>query len=67
MHEDTVTGGVAGEIAARINDLAFEWLDAPVQRIGSLDTPIPFSPPLESAHRPDAAKIEQAARNLAAY
>jgi 2-oxoisovalerate dehydrogenase E1 component beta subunit len=46
---------------------AFEWLDAPVQRLGGLDTPIPFSPPLEDAYRPDAAKIYTAARALGLF
>jgi 2-oxoisovalerate dehydrogenase E1 component beta subunit len=54
-------------VAALISDQAFEWLDGPVKRLGALDTPVPFSPPLEDAYRPDAAKIAQAARDLAAY
>ena len=44
VHEDTVTGGVAGEIAARINDLAFEWLDAPIKRVAAHDVPLPYAP-----------------------
>jgi 2-oxoisovalerate dehydrogenase E1 component beta subunit len=67
VHAANKLGGVGAEVAALVTEEAFEWLDAPVRRIGSLDTPIPFSPPLEAAHRPDAAKIEQAARALAAY
>src|SRR3954471_24187240 len=47
VHEDTVTGGVAGEIAARINDLAFEWLDAPIKRVAAHDVPLPYAPQLE--------------------
>jgi 2-oxoisovalerate dehydrogenase E1 component beta subunit len=46
---------------------AFEWLDAPVQRLGGLDVPVPFSPPLEDAYRPNAEKIYRAARSLALY
>ncbi|MBK8051464.1 MAG: alpha-ketoacid dehydrogenase subunit beta [Anaerolineales bacterium] len=59
--------GVGAEVAALIAEQAFEWLDAPVQRLGGLDTPVPFSPPLEDAYRPDAEKIYTAARRLAAY
>src|SRR5215472_18724521 len=47
LHEASRTGGIGGEIAALIAEEAFEWLDAPVLRIGSLDTPVPYSPPLE--------------------
>ena len=59
--------GAGAEVAAFIADHAFEDLDAPVQRIGGLDTPVPFSPPLEQAYRPDATQICTAARVLAAY
>jgi 2-oxoisovalerate dehydrogenase E1 component len=47
LHEDTLTGGVGGEIAAWIAEHCFEWLDAPVMRCASLDTPVPFSIELE--------------------
>ena len=47
VHEDTRTGGIAGEITARINELAFEWLDAPVLRVTAHDVPLPYAPPLE--------------------
>ena len=47
VHEDTITGGIGGEISAFISEFAFEHLDAPVMRCGSLDTPIPFSKDLE--------------------
>ena len=59
--------GVGAEVAALIADEAFEWLDAPVKRLGGLDTPVPFSPPLEDAYRPNADKICAAARELAKY
>ena len=52
VHEDTRTGGIAGEIAMRINEKAFEWLDAPVLRVTAADAPIPYSPPLEDEFLP---------------
>jgi len=57
VHEDTVTGGIAGELTARINELAFEWLDGPIVRVTAPDTPVPYSPPLEDAHLPGADRI----------
>lgn len=67
VHSATRLAGVGAEVAALISERAFEWLDAPLQRLGGLDTPIPFSPPLEDAYRPDADKIYRAAKDLAAY
>ena len=67
VHEDTRTGGVAGEITARINELAFEWLDAPVLRVTAADVPLPYSPPLEYYVLPQTADIVKAVRRLAAY
>ena len=67
VHEDTRTGGVAGEIAARINEGAFEWLDAPVLRVTAADTPLPYAPTLEDYVLPQTADIVAVARKLAAY
>ena len=67
VHEDTRTGGVAGEITARINELAFEWLDAPILRVTAADVPLPYSPPLEDYVLPQAADIVKAVRRLASY
>src|SRR5688572_15539561 len=67
VHEDTVTGGVAGEIAARINEHAFEWLDAPIRRVTAADVPLPYSPPLEDYVLPQTSDIVLAARRLAGY
>jgi pyruvate/2-oxoglutarate/acetoin dehydrogenase E1 component len=67
LHEDTRTGGVAGEVAARINEQAFEWLDAPILRVTAADVPLPYSPPLEDYVLPQTADIVTVARKLAAY
>ncbi|HAJ35133.1 MAG TPA: alpha-ketoacid dehydrogenase subunit beta [Chloroflexi bacterium] len=67
VHAANKLAGVGAEVAALIAEEAFEWLDAPVQRIGGLDTPVPFSPSLEDAYRPNAEKIYVAARALAAF
>jgi 2-oxoisovalerate dehydrogenase E1 component beta subunit len=67
VHEDTRTGGVAGEITSRINELAFEWLDAPVLRITAADVPLPYSPPLEDYVLPQTSDIVAGLRRLAAY
>jgi 2-oxoisovalerate dehydrogenase E1 component beta subunit len=66
-HEAYRTCGMGGELAALISEEAFEWLDAPLVRITAPDTPVPYSPPLEDAFRPNAAKIAEALRDLAAY
>lgn len=52
LHEAPLTGGFGGEIAATIAREAFEWLDAPVERLGALDTPVPFSKALEEQFSP---------------
>jgi len=67
LHEAPRTGGIGGEIAATIAEEAFEFLDAPVTRVASLDTTVPYSPPLEAAFLPNAAKVVEAARKLAEY
>lgn len=59
--------GCGAEVAALIAEECFEYLDAPVRRLGGLDTPVPFSPPLEQAYRPDADRIAAAARDLDAW
>lgn len=64
LHEDTQTGGMAGELAATINERVFDYLDAPVIRVTAPDTPIPYSPPLEEAFLPNAAKVIEKARWL---
>jgi 2-oxoisovalerate dehydrogenase E1 component beta subunit len=66
-HEDTRTGGVAGEITARINEQAFAWLDAPVLRVTAADVPLPYAPTLEDYVLPQTADIVKVARRLAGY
>ena len=67
LHEDTKTGGIAGEIAAVINEEAFDYLDAPILRIASLDTPVPFSPPQEEFFLPKVGDVVEKARWLRQY
>ncbi len=67
VHEDTRTGGIAGEIAALVCEGAFEDLDGPVMRVTSLDTPVPYSPPLEERFLPNVSSVANAARELAKY
>jgi 2-oxoisovalerate dehydrogenase E1 component len=67
VHEDSRTGGVGESIAAIVQEEAFEFLDAPVRIIGALDTPVPYSPPLENSFLPSEEEIERAARRLLAY
>ena len=67
LHEDTRTGGMAGEISAVITEEAFEDLDGPILRITAPDTPVPFSAELEDAFIPQVADVVVAARKLAAY
>ncbi len=67
VHEDTRTGGIAGEIAARVNERAFEWLDGPVLRVTAHDTPLPYAPSLEDFVLPQTDDVVRAARRLLAY
>jgi 2-oxoisovalerate dehydrogenase E1 component beta subunit len=67
VHEDTKTGGIAGEIAAIVCEDAFEDLDGPIARVTAIDTPVPYSPPLEEYFLPNTEKVVAAARELAKY
>jgi pyruvate/2-oxoglutarate/acetoin dehydrogenase E1 component len=67
LHEATRTGGMAGELTAIINEEAFEYLDGPVMRVTSIDTPVPYAPPLEEFFLPQVDDVLKAARGLAAY
>lgn len=67
VHEDTRTGGIAGEIAATVCEEAFEDLDGPIVRVTSLDTPVPYAPPLEERFLPQVKDVVEKARELARY
>jgi pyruvate/2-oxoglutarate/acetoin dehydrogenase E1 component len=67
VHEDTRTGGLAGELAASINETVFEYLDGPILRVTAPDTPVPYSPPLEEAFLPNVQKVVENARELLRY
>jgi 2-oxoisovalerate dehydrogenase E1 component beta subunit len=67
LHEDTRTGGMAGELAASISESVFEYLDGPIVRVSAPDTPVPYSPPLEDAFLPNAEKVVEKARWLFRY
>ena len=67
LHEDTRTGGISGEIAAIINEEAFDSLDGPIARLTALDTPVPFSPPQEERFLPQVRDLVEKARWLNSY
>ncbi len=67
VHEANLTCGVGSEVAALIAQHAFQHLDGPIMRLAAPDTPVPYSPPLEDAYRPNAAKILASARELLAF
>jgi pyruvate/2-oxoglutarate/acetoin dehydrogenase E1 component len=67
LHEDTQTGGLAGELAATLAERVWEYLDGPIVRVTAPDTPVPFSPPLEEAFLPNAQKVIEKARWLYRY
>jgi 2-oxoisovalerate dehydrogenase E1 component beta subunit len=67
VHEDTRTGGIAGEITARINEACWEWLDAPVLRVTAHDVPLPNAPALEDYVLPGTADIVAAAQRVGTY
>jgi 2-oxoisovalerate dehydrogenase E1 component beta subunit len=67
LHEDTRTGGMAGELAVTITENVFEYLDGPIVRVTAPDTPVPYSPPLEEAFLPNAEKVVEKARWLHRY
>jgi 2-oxoisovalerate dehydrogenase E1 component beta subunit len=67
LYEARRTGGIGGELAAIIAEEAFEYLDAPIVRIASEDTPVPYAPPLEAAFLPSAEKVVAGVKSLVQY
>ncbi len=67
VHEAPRTGGIAGEITARVCELAFEWLDAPPRRVTAPDTPVPYAPSLEEYYLVQVEDIVKASRWLLQY
>lgn len=67
IHEDTLTGGFGGEIAARISEFCFEYLDGPVKRIAAKDSHISYSPVLEDAILPNRTRIYRGIKELLEY
>ena len=66
VHEACLTGGPSGELAARLSEEFFDWLDAPILRVAA-DSPVPYSPPLEDYFLPKSADIVFQAKRLLAY
>ncbi len=67
LHEDTRTAGFGAELAARLTEKTFDYLDAPIVRIAAPECPVPFSPPLEKAFLPNAGQVIACARQLATF
>ncbi len=67
LYEARRTGGIGGELAAIIAEEAFEYLDAPILRVASVDAPVPYAPPLEAAFLPDTGKVIGGVKRLLEY
>jgi 2-oxoisovalerate dehydrogenase E1 component beta subunit len=67
LSEEPRTGSLAGEVAARVAEEAFDWLDAPVARLTCLDTPVPYSPPMEEFYLPNVDELVAKVRRLAEH
>ena len=67
LHEDNITGAISGEISAYITEYAFEFLDAPIVRLGSIDTPVPFEKNLEKEIFMPINKIAKSIKKLLEY
>jgi 2-oxoisovalerate dehydrogenase E1 component len=66
-HEDSLSWGIGSEIAARVGDELFAWLDAPVRRVASLDTWVAYAPQLEDAILPQVDDVLTAIQDIAKY
>jgi 2-oxoisovalerate dehydrogenase E1 component beta subunit len=67
LYEARRTGGIGGELAAIIGEEAFEYLDAPILRIASVDAPVPYAPPLEQAFLPSVGQVVAGVKKLVKY
>ena len=67
VHEAQMTAGFGAEVAARLADVAFPWLDAPIRRVGHADRPSPYAKVLEAELLPSREKVLAAARELIAF
>ena len=67
LHEASLTGGIGGELSAIIAEEAFEWLDAPIIRVASIDSPVPFAPQMEDYYLPSLDELIDGCRKLARY
>jgi 2-oxoisovalerate dehydrogenase E1 component beta subunit len=67
LYEARRTGGIGGELAAIIAEEAFEYLDAPIMRVASMDTPVPYAAPLEAAFLPSVERVVASAKQLVEY
>jgi len=67
VHEDSLSWGIGSEIAARIADELFEYLDGPVKRVASMDTWVAYAPQVEQVILPQTPNVVQAITELAAY
>jgi 2-oxoisovalerate dehydrogenase E1 component len=67
VHEDHIAFGFGAEVAARVSDEVFPWLDAPVQRVAGMDTPVAYSPILENVILPQVENVLEAARRLVSF
>ena len=67
VHEATITAGFGAELAARVADQCFEWLDGPVRRVAYADRPSPYNKKLELSLLPGRERITAALRKLARY
>ena len=67
LSEDNITGSIGAEISASISEDIFEYLDAPILRLGALDTPVPFSPNLEKEIYMPTSRLEKGVKKLLEY
>ena len=67
LSEDNITGSIGAEISASISEFIFEYLDAPILRLGAIDTPVPFSPNIEKEIYMPVNRLDKAVKKLLEY